>query len=161
MIISLIAAMDENRLIGCGNKLPWHLPDDFKHFKAVTLGKPIIMGRKTFESIGKLLPGRKNIVLSRNNYQADGITSVTSIEQALHEVAADAEVMIIGGENIYQQMLAMADRMYITHVHAQFEGDAWFPVIDDKLWWVVSSHPHPADEKNQYAFTVTIYQRNR
>ena len=159
MIISLIAAMDRNRLIGCDNGLPWHLPDDFKHFKAVTLGKPVIMGRKTFESIGKPLPGRQNIVVSRSGFQANGIVSVTSIEQALAAASNAEEVMIIGGANLYQQMIDRADRMYLTHVDGQFEGDAWFPEFSLNDWQVISSRNYQADEKNNFNFTITEYVR--
>lgn len=161
MIISLIAAMDRNRLIGRDNGLPWHLPDDFKHFKAVTLGKPVIMGRKTFESIGKPLPGRQNIVVSRSGFQAQGVESVSSIEQALTVAGNAEEVMIIGGANLYQQMIARADRLYLTQVDGQFEGDAWFPQFNSDDWSVVSSEKHHADEKNNFNFTITEYVRKR
>lgn len=161
MIISLIAAMDCNRLIGRDNGLPWHLPDDFKHFKAVTLGKPVIMGRKTFESIGKPLPGRQNIVVSRSGFQAQGVESVSSIEQALTVAGNAEEVMIIGGANLYQQMIARADRLYLTQVDGQFEGDAWFPQFNSDDWSVVSSEKHHADEKNNFNFTITEYVRKR
>lgn len=159
MIISLIAAMDRNRLIGRDNGLPWHLPDDFKHFKAVTLGKPVIMGRKTFESIGKPLPGRKNIIVSRSGFQAEGIVVVNSLDQALAETADAKEVMVIGGANLYEQMINRADRMYLTHVDGQFEGDAWFPAFSLDEWEMVSSECFQADERNNYSFTITEYER--
>lgn len=161
MIISLIAAMDRNRLIGRENGLPWHLPDDFKHFKSVTLGKPVIMGRKTFESIGKPLPGRKNIVISRSGFSAPGVTVVSSIDQALTAATGSDEVMIIGGASFYEQMIARADHMYLTHVDAECEGDAWFPQFDLKDWKIISSSYHPADERNNYAFTIVEYARHR
>lgn len=147
MIISIIAAMDENRLIGAENGLPWHLPADFKHFKEVTLGKPVLMGRKTFESIGRPLPGRKNIVISRSGFSADGIESVDSIEAALVSVADAEEVMIIGGANIYEQMISRAEKMYITHVEAKCVGDAWFPEISETYWNVIDQKLIEADEK--------------
>lgn len=159
MIISLIAAMDRNRLIGRDNGLPWHLPDDFKHFKAVTLGKPVIMGRKTFESIGKPLPGRQNIVVSRSGFQANGIVSVASIEQALTAAGNAEEIMIIGGANLYQQMIDRADRMYLTQVDGQFDGDVWFPEFNLNDWKIVSSEQHQADDKNNFNFTITEYAR--
>lgn len=166
MIISMIAAMDENRLIGAGNALPWHLPADFKHFKQVTMAKPIIMGRKTFESIGRPLPGRKNIVLTRGEFNHDGVVTVHSIEAALREasqaVNADddtAEVMIIGGANLYQQMIAKADKLYLTHVKTKSEGDAWFPELDMSEWEIISQQSVSADEKNNYDFDIIEYQR--
>jgi len=161
MIISLIAAMDRNRLIGADNGMPWHLPADFKHFKAVTMGKPVIMGRKTFESIGRPLPGRKNIVVSASGFTADGITVVDSIEKAL-EAAGDAEeVMVIGGASFYAQMIDRADRMYLTHVDAECQGDAWFPEFNLDDWTVVGQQHYPADEKNSYSFRVVEYQRKK
>ena len=161
MIISLIAAMDKNRLIGKENGLPWHLPADFKHFKAVTMGKPVIMGRKTFESIGKPLPGRQNIVISRSGFAVDGVTVVNSIEQALQQVANAEEVMIIGGASFYEQMIDRADRMYLTHVEAECQGDAWFPDFDMNHWLVISEEVHHADENNNYDFVIKVYQRKK
>jgi len=159
MIISLIAAMDKNRLIGRANGLPWHLPADFKHFKEVTMAKPVIMGRKTFESIGKPLPGRQNIVISRSGFNAEGITSVASIDEALVAAGNADEVMIIGGAGFYQQMIDRADRMYLTLVNAECEGDAWFPSYDESEWDVLSEQQFEADEKNNYAFSIGLYQR--
>ncbi|MFW2373756.1 MAG: type 3 dihydrofolate reductase [Gammaproteobacteria bacterium] len=161
MIISLIAAMDKNRLIGNENGLPWHLPADFKHFKQVTMGKPIVMGRKTFESIGKPLPGRKNIVISRTGYTAPGVTIVDSIDKALAEVADEDEVMVIGGASFYEQMIDQADRMYLTHVNAECEGDAWFPRFNMHNWDIVSQESYSADKENNYSFEMVIYQRKR
>jgi dihydrofolate reductase len=161
MIISLIAAMDRNRLIGRENGLPWHLPDDFKHFKSLTLGKPVIMGRKTFESIGKALPGRKNIVISRGGFSAPDITVVDTIDKALMTAGNVDEVMIIGGASFYAQMIDRADRMYLTIVDAECEGDAWFPEFNSDDWVAMSSRHHPADERNNYAFTMIEYRRKR
>lgn len=165
MIISMIAAMDENRLIGADNALPWHLPADFKHFKQVTMAKPIVMGRKTFESIGRPLPGRKNIVLSRGGFSQDGVVTVASIEAALHEAehvanATDTdEVMIIGGAKLYQQMIDRADKLYLTHVKTVCKGDAWFPEVDMQEWEIVSQQSVLADENNNYDFDIIEYQR--
>lgn len=159
MILSLIAAMDRNRVIGVRNGLPWHLPEDFKHFKAVTMGKPVVMGRKTFESIGHPLPGRRNIVISRSDYSAEGIEVVTSIDDALALVSNVAEVMVIGGASIYEQLLPMADRLYITHVDTEVEGDAWFPEIDPACWDVLEQQSFQADSKNRFDFTIRTYQR--
>jgi len=161
MIISLIAAMDKNRLIGIENSLPWYLPADFNHFKKVTMGKPIVMGRKTFESIGKPLPGRKNIVISRTGLNAEGVTTVDSIEKALAEVTDENEVMVIGGASFYEQMIDRADRMYLTHVDAECEGDSWFPEIDMADWEIEGEESYSADEKNNYSFKIITYQRKR
>jgi dihydrofolate reductase len=151
MIISLITAMDRNRLIGNNNQLPWHLPADFAHFKSVTMGKPVIMGRKTYESIGRPLPGRMNIVLSRDpDISFEGVACVSSFEQAL-VLAADAEeVMVIGGSTIYEMLLPRANRLYLTYVDAEFEGDAWFPEFDKDQWFELESVLRKADEKNLY-----------
>lgn len=159
MIISLIAAMDQNKLIGSNNELPWYLPADFKHFKEVTMGKPVVMGRKTFESIGKPLPGRKNIVISRSGFLADGVIVVDSIDKALQEAGFAEEVMIIGGANIYSQVIKIADKMYLTMVDTSCEGDAWFPDFEESEWRVVSEQKIKADEKNNYDFDVLVYDR--
>ena len=151
MIISIIAAMDRNRLIGKNNQLPWHLPADFTHFKSVTMGKPIIMGRKTYESIGKPLPGRKNIVLSRNsNTRIEGVECVSSFEEAVALVAGADELMVIGGSTIYEMLLPRANRLYFTFVDAEFEGDAWFPEFDEEQWFEKETITRAADEKNLY-----------
>ena len=161
MIISLIAAMDKNRLIGNKNQLPWHLPADFAHFKSVTMGKPIIMGRKTYESIGKPLPGRSNIVLSRNtDLQFKGVTCVNSFDAAVEAVPDVEEVMIIGGSAIYEMLLPQIDRMYLTYVDAEFEGDAWFPDYDVSQWAETDSVTHQADEKNRFACRFVTLEKN-
>jgi len=159
MIISIIAAMDKNRLIGSDNGLPWHLPADFKHFKEVTLGKPVLMGRKTFESIGRPLPGRQNIVISRSGFHAEGIDVVDSIDSGLKLVAGVEEVMIIGGANIYEQMITQAEKMYLTFVDADCEGDAWFPEINQAEWDMLNQQIFKADENNNFNFSVVTYQR--
>jgi len=159
MIISLIAALDKNRLIGADNGMPWHLPADFKFFKEVTTGKPIIMGRKTFESIGRPLPNRKNIVISRNGYTAEGIISADSIKHAVQLAGDVEEVMIIGGANLYQQMIDKAQRMYLTHVDAECEGDAWFPEFDSSQWNIINEIMFRSDEKNNYDFNIITYER--
>jgi len=159
MIISLIAAMDRNRVIGIKNGLPWHLPEDFKHFKSVTMGKPVIMGRKTYESIGRPLPGRRNIVVSTSGFSIEGVDTVSSLEEALVLVADVDEVMVIGGASIYAQTLPLANRLYITHVNTEVEGDAWFPEIDSNVWNMVEQQSFAADSKNPYDFTIRTYQR--
>ncbi len=151
MIISMIAAMDRNHLIGNKNQLPWHLPADFAHFKSTTMGKPIVMGRKTYESIGKPLPGRVNIVLSRNpETQFEGVVCVSHFDDALAAVPDAQEIMIIGGSTIYEMLLPQADRLYLTYVEAEFEGDAWFPEFEKSQWQETESRTCPADEKNTY-----------
>jgi len=162
MIISIIAAMDRNRLIGNNNQLPWHLPADFAHFKSVTMGKPIIMGRKTFESIGKPLPGRINIVLSRNPDTCfEGVVCVSSFEDAVAAVPGIEEIMIIGGSTIYEMLLPQVNRMYLTYVDAEFEGDAWFPDFDNSQWHESEVVKRSADEKNNYDCRfVTLERKN-
>lgn len=160
--LALIAAMDENRLIGRGNALPWHLPADFAFFKQTTMGKPVIMGRKTFESIGRSLPGRRNLVVSRNgSYVAEGIEVCGSIEQALERAADSATAFLIGGANLYRQALdqELAETLWITHVHDRFEGDAWFPEIDRAQWREVWREDRPADEANPHDLSFVKYQR--
>ena len=164
MKISIIWAMDENRLISVDNSLPWKLPADMQWFRRNTLGKPIIMGRKTFESFGgKPLPQRHNIVITRDrDYVAEGATVVHSIDEAL-QVASDtdnaAEAMIIGGAMCYEQMLTRADRLYITLVHGQFAGDAWFPEFDMGLWREVEREEHAVDERNGHACSFIVMER--
>ncbi|MBD1390640.1 type 3 dihydrofolate reductase [Neiella sp. HB171785] len=152
MRISLIAAMGRNRVIGKDNQMPWHMPADLKHFKQVTMGKPVVMGRKTFESIGRPLPGRLNIVITRDaNFNAEGITVVASPDAALDIAAQQTdEVMIIGGGQIYQHFLAQATDLYLTFIDAEPEGDAFFPKWPDKFRQVSKYH-HPKDEKNDHS----------
>jgi len=160
VIISLIAAMDRNHLIGKNNQLPWHLPADFAHFKSVTMGKPILMGRKTYESIGKPLPGRHNIVLTHSpELKIDGVSVVNSLDEAIEAAAGEKEMMVIGGSTIYEVLLPRADRMYLTHVDAEFEGDAWFPKFDESQWEQIESVIHAPDEKNIYPCRFVTYQR--
>jgi len=162
MIISLIWAMDEKRVIGINNSLPWKLPVDMKWFRSTTMGKPIVMGRKTFESFGaRVLPGRTNIIITRTEgYQAEGAVVVHSIDAAIAAAGNVEEVMIIGGASFYEQMLPKADRLYITKVHGQFEGDAWFPEFDMSNWRESERVESQIDEKNSYACSFLIYERN-
>lgn len=160
--ISLVAAMASNRVIGINNRLPWHLPADFKHFKRVTMGKPILMGRKTFESIGHPLPGRTNIIITSNHaYRAAGCHVVNSIDDALAVTANSAEVMVIGGASFYQQTLPMAQRIYLTVIHHAFDGDAHFVTIDESEWFEVDRINHAADEKNRYPYSFITLERER
>ena len=160
-ILSMIVAHAHNRIIGKDNDMPWHLPADLAYFKKVTLGKPVIMGRKTYESIGRPLPGRQNIVISRDKlYQASGIESVTSVEQALTLAGNVEEVMVIGGGTIYAHCLPAADRLYITYINAAIEGDTQFPDYDSQHEWEkLSSELYRADEKNAYDLDFCVYQR--
>ncbi len=155
MTLSLIWAMADNRVIGIENRLPWKLPADMKWFRQNTMGKPIIMGRLTFESFGaKPLPGRRNIIISRNpSYTADGIEVYTSLEDALQSTQNNEETMIIGGMSLYKQALPLADRLYMTLIHANVEGDAWFPEFDLHEWQETAHNDFPADEKNPHAYS--------
>ena len=162
MRISLIVAMAENRVIGRDNQLPWRIPEDLKHFKALTMGKPIIMGRKTYESIGRPLPGRDNIVITGDTlYRAEGCQVVHSIEEALRSVGAAEEAMIIGGAALYRQTLQDADRLYLTLVKAQPEGDTWFPKIEPQEWREIRREVHRADESNEYDYDFVVLDRAR
>jgi dihydrofolate reductase len=153
--------MDENRLIGKNNTLPWHLPADLAFFKQTTLNKPILMGRKTFESIGRPLPGRRNIIITRNaSYTQPGCECVGSIDEALRLASDHDEVMLIGGASLYQQSIDLADALYITEIHGKFEGDAWFPEIDRKRWVETWRENHEPDDTNPYAYSFVKYELN-
>ena len=159
MRISLIAAMARNHVIGKDNQMPWHVPADLQHFKKITMGKPVIMGRKTFESIGRPLPGRQNIIISRDTaYLADGVDVVSSPAEALSLVGDAKEVMIIGGGQIYQHFLPMATDLYLTLIDAESEGDAWFPEIPGEFTQICSSS-FAKDQKNQYGGEFTHWQK--
>ena len=158
--LALIVAMDENRLIGNDNQLPWHLPADLAFFKRTTMGKPIIMGRKTFDSIGRPLPGRRNIVITRNpEFSAEGCEIVNDIDTALANCSDHDELMLIGGASLYQQILTRVNSMYITRVHHCFEGDTWFPEFDLSEWKVESQQDFDADDNNQYTYSFVKYVR--
>jgi len=159
MIISLIAALAVDRVIGMENAMPWHLPGDLAWFKRNTLSKPIIMGRKTFESIGRPLPGRQNIVLSSQAGDAPGVTWVTSVEQALEAAGDVSEVMVIGGGSIYGQFLSRANRLYLTHIDAEVEGDTYFPDYEPDEWESHFSEFHDADSDNSHSFCFEILDR--
>ncbi|MFT6194355.1 MAG: dihydrofolate reductase [Cognaticolwellia sp.] len=159
-ILSMIVAHANNRVIGKNNDMPWHLPADLTYFKKTTLGKPIIMGRKTYQSIGRPLPGRKNIVISRdNNFQAEGVEVANSVDAALALVVDSAEVMVIGGGAIYQHCLVAAQRLYITHINADIDGDTHFPEYDLTAWQKVASDIRPSDEKNPYQLDFSVYEK--
>lgn len=159
MKISMVAAMAKDRVIGKDNAMPWHLPADFAWFKKVTMGKPIVMGRKTFESIGRPLPGRQNIVISRNpDFTAEGVTVVSDIAAAQSAAGDVEELMIIGGGSIYEACLPLADRLYLTFIDLTVEGDTCFPAWDD-TWQEVHSESYAADEKNAHAMRFVILER--
>ena len=159
-MISIIVAAAENSVIGSGGDLPWRLSDDLRRFKAVTMGKPIIMGRKTFESIGRPLPGRQNIVITRQGgFEAPGCDVVGSKEAALAAAGDAGEVMIIGGSQVYKLFLPDAGRIYLTHGHAELEGDAHFPGVSTEDWQLVADETHRADERNEYDYSFRIYER--
>ena len=160
MKISVIVAMADNGVIGNKNRLPWHLPADLKHFKATTMGKPIIMGRKTWESIGRPLPGRTNIVVTRDpDYVADGCVVVHGIDAALAAAADDDEVMVIGGAEFYRQVLPRASTLYLTLVHDSFEGDAFFPELDGREWRELTREDFEPDADNPHAYSFVELER--
>ena len=166
MKLSLVWAMAQNRVIGRNNSLPWYLPEDLKYFKRITLGKPIIMGRKTYESIGKPLPGRTNIVVTRNpDFSVEGVRTVSSLEAArdlcesIGEVDGSEEAMIIGGAEIYRQSLELADRLYLTEVHAEVDGDTYFPEFDRAAWQEVAREDFKAEGPNPYDYSFLVLDR--
>lgn len=162
MIVSLIAALAEKRVIGLDGKMPWHLPADLAYFKRSTMGCPVIMGRKTYDSIGKPLPGRRNIVLSRDLKLAlPGCDVFANIHDALDSADNEnaAEVFIIGGQQLYEQALPMADKLYLTHIEARLEGDTFFPDYTELKWRQVSLEKHPADARNPWAYRFEQLER--
>ena len=162
MIISLVVAAGKNNAIGLQGKIPWNLPNDLKHFKNVTWGMPVIMGRKTFDSLGKPLAGRKNIVITRQAaWEAEGTVVVKTMDDALFLVKeADVkEAMVIGGGEIFKMVFEKAGRIYLTRVDAEPEADAFFPVIDPKQWYLVSQKNYEADEKHAYNYSFQIWER--
>ena len=158
----MVAAMAENGMIGKDGVLPWHLPADLKHFKAVTLGKPVIMGRRTWQEVGKPLPGRRNIVISRQpDYSVPGAELVASLDEALALVANEPEVMVIGGGQIYKEAIPRADRFYRTLVCGEPQGDTVFPELDWSQWELVEEQSHPADERHSWPMLFQTFQRKR
>jgi dihydrofolate reductase len=159
-VISIIVAMAENRVIGKDNSLPWHLPADLQHFKAMTIGKPIIMGRKTWESLPGKLPDRPHIIITANpDYSAEGCTVVSSLEQAIAAAGDVPEVMIVGGAMLYAQALPIADHIYLTLVETQTEGDSLFPEYDQTQWRETARERHPSDDKNPFAYSFITLSR--
>jgi len=164
--LSLIVAMAQNRVIGVNNNLPWYLPNDLKYFKAATMGKPVIMGRKTHQSIGKPLPGRTNIVVTRDpDFQADGCKVVLSLPDAIEMaesiclIEGAEEVIVMGGAQIYEQALAAADRLYLTEVHAEVSGDAFFPDFERCEWQEVGREDYKAEGPNPYDYSFLVLER--
>jgi dihydrofolate reductase len=160
MTVTMVAAIGENNAIGKDNDLLWYLPKDLRHFKTITNGHTVIMGRKTFDSVGKPLPNRRNIIITRNtDLQIEGTEVVHTIEDALELAKEDGEVFIIGGEEIYKIAMKHTDKIYLTVVHESFEADAFFPEIDKNLWVETASEKHLPDEKNNLSFTFSTLER--
>lgn len=155
-MISIIAAMSKNRVIGANNKLPWYIPEELQHFKQMTMNKPMIMGRKTFDSIGRrLLPGRRTIVLTRDkDLIGDGFIVADSIQNALIAACDVPEVMVVGGANIYKEFLPIANRIYLSIIPQELDGDAYFPQLDTETWTLIQEETHPQ-------FSVQIFENNR
>lgn len=161
-MLSQIVAIGRNRVIGAGNALPWRLPDDLAHFKRLTLGKPVLMGRKTWESLGRPLPGRDNLVITRNpDYHAAGARVFASLDTALAACSDAPEIMLIGGAELYAQTLPICDRLYLTEVDAAPDGDAFFPALDPADWRETAAEPHPADARHAHAFAWRTLERVR
>jgi dihydrofolate reductase len=160
--ISLIAAVSENGVIGAQNRLPWHLPDDLRHFRAITTGHTVITGRKNYESIGKPLPNRRNIVIThQRGFHAPGCLVVNSLEEALALTSGESEVFVIGGAQLYAQTLPLATRLYLTEVHAAVAGDTYFPTLEPGDWQETAREPHAADERHAYGFSFVVLERKR
>lgn len=161
MIVSLVAALAENHVIGQDGDLPWHLPEDLKFFKRLTTGHPVVMGRKTFLEVGAPLPHRTNVVITRSaNFRAEGVRIAGSLDEALDPWrATDEEVFVVGGGEIYRLALPRADRLYLTRIHGTVDGDTFFPPFDLSQWHLVSSEAHPADTRHAYPFTFERYER--
>lgn len=159
MMVSLIVAMTRDNVIGKDNAMPWHLPADLAYFKRTTLGKPVVMGRNTFASIGKPLPGRRNIIVSRSLGEAPAGTEVVASPAAALDLLADeAEVMVIGGGQLYRAFMPLAQRLYLTRIEASLDGDTRFPSIGDE-WRLTAEHLHPADERNHYDCRFQLLER--
>ncbi|WP_416147101.1 dihydrofolate reductase [Salipaludibacillus sp. HK11] len=159
-MISMIAAFAEGRVIGKNGDMPWHLPAELQYFKKITTGHPILMGRKTFESIGRPLPKRRNIVLTRDrDFSVEGVEIIHELSDVDQLMKERDEFFVIGGTTLYEQLLPKAERLYITKIHQFFEGDTFFPEISEKDWEIVSEEQGIVDEKNQYSHTFLIYER--
>ena len=158
--ISIIAAMADDRVIGIENRLPWNLPADLRHFRILTMGHHLLMGRKTFESIGKPLPGRTTVIVTRNqHFNVPDCITANSIDAAIAACQGDDEAFVIGGAELYRQALDFADRIYLTEIAGKFEGDAHFPEFDPAKWYEVNRESFPADEKNPYPYSFIVYDK--
>ena len=158
MTLSIIVAMSQNRVIGKNNRLPWHLSEDLKRFKVLTMGHPILMGRKTYESIGRPLPGRTNLVLTRNSsFHAEGITRVGSLEEALQKAGDAPEMFVIGGTQIYSAVLQQADKIYLTRIEKEVEGDAFFPEVKWEDYTLIEETPVDLSEKEKIPYRFLTY----
>ncbi len=159
-LVTLIVAVADTGVIGRDNTLPWHLPEDLKRFKRLTMGKPIVMGRKTYESIGKPLPGRQNIVLTRDaNYRRDGVTVVHDVDAAVRAAGEAPEIMIIGGADLFRLFLPRAGRVHLTRVHGDISGDILWPDLDETEWSAVEREPHAADERHAWPMTFEVWEK--
>jgi dihydrofolate reductase len=159
-MLSIIVAVADNGVIGSGNQLPWRLPDDLKRFKALSLGKPVVMGRKTYDSIGRPLPGRLNIIVSRKlDLQIAGCQVVSSLAEAIAAAGSAPEIIIVGGADIYRQVLPQVATIHLTRVHADIPGDVLFPKLAENEWREVATEYHPADERHAHAFTFSTLAR--
>jgi dihydrofolate reductase len=160
MTLSILVAVAENGIIGREGRLPWRLPDDLRRFKRLTTGHAIVMGRRTYESIGRALPGRRSVVLSRDGtFAPHGVEIAGSLDAALSLCAGEEEVFVIGGESLFREALPRAQRLYLPRVHAELPGDVSFPPLDESLWVPVESEPHAADEQHPHPFTFFTYHR--
>jgi dihydrofolate reductase len=159
-VISLIVAMARNRVIGAGNKIPWHLPNELKLFRSLTMGHPIVMGRRTYESIGRLLPGRTTVIVTRQaDYHVPGAVVAHSIEEALDACKGDAEVFVTGGAELFRETLPIADRIYLTVVDAEPAGDTFMPHFDTADWVETRAQTFPADEKHAHGYRFAVLER--
>jgi len=161
MKLTAVVAASDNDVIGRDNAMPWHLPADLAYFKRVTMGKPMVMGRKTYESIGRPLPGRRNLVLSRRGFSAPGVESVATIEEARERVAGAAELMVIGGAEVFRLAMPYLEHVHLTRVHARIDGNVFLPPFEPHEWREVRREDHPADERNAFAMTFIELQRVR
>ncbi len=159
MIVSIVVAIAQNNAIGKDNQLLWHLPKDLKHFKDITSGHTVIMGRKTYESVGKPLPNRRNIIITRQNIVINGCEVVNSIEEALKLCTGEAEVFIVGGAEIYKQAMTLTDRIYLTIVHQEFDADTYFPEIKENIWKETERQDHESDEKHLFPYSFITLER--
>lgn len=160
-MIAIVVAVAENNVIGKDNQLIWHLPADLKHFKHITMGHPMLMGRKTYESIGKPLPGRTTIIITRQpDFEAEGCMVVNSVKEAISKAKQlDEQAYIIGGAEIYRQVLDVTDTIYLTRIHHSFDGDTFFPEIKEEEWQTISEAHHEPNEKNKYSYSFIKFER--